>query len=72
MITGARWCDIPREPQFAARSTAHRWLQRWAWDGTWERLQTGLLLAADYATKIDWNRASVDGSFSPFSGRGRW
>ena len=29
LITGSRWCDIPCGPQWASKSAAHRWLQRW-------------------------------------------
>jgi transposase len=34
LITGCRWCDIPRGPQWASRSAAHRGLQQWQVDGT--------------------------------------
>jgi transposase len=29
LITGCRWCDLPRGPQGASKSAAQRWLQRW-------------------------------------------
>jgi transposase len=29
LITGCRWCDLPRGPQWASKSAAHWWLQRW-------------------------------------------
>ncbi|MGH8067077.1 MAG: transposase [Candidatus Entotheonellia bacterium] len=28
LITGCRWCDLPREPPWASKSAAHRGLQR--------------------------------------------
>jgi transposase len=28
LITGSRWCDIPRGPPWASKSAAHRWLPR--------------------------------------------
>jgi Putative transposase of IS4/5 family (DUF4096) len=34
LITVCRWCDLPRGPQWASKSAAHRWLQRWHTDGT--------------------------------------
>ena len=27
--TGARWVDVPRQTEFTAKSTDHRWLQKW-------------------------------------------
>ncbi len=65
LITGSRWCDLPQDEPFAPRSTSHRWLQRWEADGTWQRFQTGVLSMAQIAGRIDWEAASVDGSFSP-------
>ena len=29
LITGARWCDIPRGRQWGSKSAAHRWLGEW-------------------------------------------
>jgi transposase len=34
LITGCRWCDVPRGPQWASKSAAHCWLQRWQAAGT--------------------------------------
>ncbi|MDQ3828315.1 MAG: transposase [Candidatus Tectomicrobia bacterium] len=39
LITGCRWCDIPRGPQWASRSAAHRWLQGLQVDGTLAAMQ---------------------------------
>ena len=69
LITGARWCDIPNEPQFAKRSISHFWLKRWTEDGTWEKIQYEIMESANLSGQIDWNRASIDGSFSPWSRR---
>ena len=33
LITGCRWCDVADGPQWAAKSAAHRWLQRWQAEG---------------------------------------
>jgi transposase len=70
LITGARWCDIPNDSSiFAPRSSAHRWIKRWEADGTWAKIQTGLIEAAYISHKIDWGRITIDGSFSPRTGR---
>lgn len=69
LITGARWCDLPNGPQFAARSTAHFWLKRWVADGTWQKLQEGLIQTAHLTHQIDWQRATIDGSFFPWARR---
>lgn len=69
LITGSRWCDLPIAPHLAKRSSAHRWLKRWVEDGTWQKIQFGLLESAEMAGKIDWNRATIDGSFSPWPRR---
>jgi len=43
LITGCRWCDIPRGPQWASKSATHRWLQRWQADGTLAAMQARIL-----------------------------
>jgi transposase len=53
LITGCRWCDLPRGPQWASKSAAHRWLQRWQ---------------AEERGMIHWQYGAVDGSFSPWQG----
>lgn len=68
-ITGCRWCDVPVGESWGKRTTSHRWLGAWVHDGTWERLKAHLLGAAELAAAIDWERASVDGSFSPWKRR---
>jgi transposase len=37
LITGARWCDVPRRENFASKSTSHRWLGKWQENGTLQR-----------------------------------
>ncbi|BAY14100.1 transposase [Calothrix sp. NIES-2098] len=34
LITGSRWCDIPKGEIWVSKSAAHRWLQRWQTDVT--------------------------------------
>ena len=70
LITGSRWCDIPKAPDvFASKSSAHRWLVRWQEDGTLHKIERGMVAMADLCGQIDWKRASVDGSFCLWQGR---
>lgn len=69
LITGCRWCDLPRGPQWASKSAAHRWLQRWQGDGTLAAMPARILgLAAEHGM-IQWQYGAVDGSFSPWHRR---
>jgi len=70
LITGARWVDVPMGPGFGSRSTSHRWLGLWEIDGTWENIKAHLLGQAHKRDLIDWERASVDGSFVAGKGGG--
>lgn len=70
LITGCRWCDVPRGAKWGARSTAHRWLGIWQQDGTYRKLKAMILGAAELAGLIDWSNASGDGSYAPGKGGG--
>lgn len=70
-ITGCRWCDVPIGDQWAKRSTAHEWLGYLERTGVLERVKNGILCMADIAKLINWSEGAVDGSFSPWKGRGR-
>ncbi len=69
LITGCRWCDLPRGPQWASKSAAHRWLQRWQADGTLAMMKARLLGLAEERGLIHWHYGAVDGSFSPWHRR---
>ena len=69
LITGCRWCDLPRGRIWASKSSAHRWLKRWKEDGTFEHLQSRIMAIADSQGLINWNYGAIDGSFSPWQGR---
>lgn len=71
LITGCRWCDVPKGPAWASKSAAHRWLKRWKTDGTLLELQSRILGLAEVQGQIDWNFGAVDGSFSPGKGGGK-
>ncbi len=70
LITGCRWCDVPKGPPWASKSAAHRWLTRWKLEGTLENIQNRILGLAENIGKIEWNNGAVDGSFSPGKGGG--
>ncbi len=69
-ITGCRWCDPPRGPQWASQNAAHRWLQRWQADGTLAGMQARLLGLAEARGRIQWRYGAMDGSFSHWPRRG--
>jgi transposase len=73
LISGCRWCDVPRGPQWASKSATHRWLKRWQGDGTLATMQARILGLAEERGMIQWAYGAVDGSFSPWQGwrRGR-
>jgi transposase len=71
LITGCRWCDIPRGPQWASKSASHRRLQEWYHDGTLDEIQAMFLGVAESKGLIRWDSGAVDGSFSPWKGRRR-
>ena len=70
LITGCRWCDVPQGENWAAKSSAHRWLMRWQADGTLKILQARILGMASEKGLINWSYGAVDGSFSPWKRRG--
>jgi transposase len=63
LITGSRWCDIPRGEQWASKSSAHRWLGAWQEDGTLDRILSSLQEIAFLEGLIDWDRLAADGFF---------
>jgi hypothetical protein len=69
LITGCHRCDLPRGPQWASRSAAHRWLQRWQPDGTPAAMQARILGFAGEHGMIQWQCGAVDDSFSPWQRR---
>ena len=73
LITGCRWCAVPRGLHWASKSATHRWVQRWQADGTLAALQARILGIAEERVMIHWEYGAVDGAFSPWEGgwRGR-
>lgn len=70
LITGCRWCDLPRGPQWASKSSSHRRLKSWYLDGTLSQIKAVLLGIAQNEGQIQWQSGAVDGSFSAGKGGG--
>lgn len=70
LITGARWCDLPKGSQWASRATAHRWLGIWLESGVLAKVLTALQEIASVGKMIDFERLAVDGFFSAGKGGG--
>jgi len=71
LITGSRWCDIPKGEQWGSRPSAHRWLGRWQKDGTLDKLLQALVEIAALVGLLDWERLAADGFFFQRQGRRR-
>ena len=76
--SGARWKDLP--PKYGSRSTCHRRLKEWQYQGVWERVRLKFLSNLDAQGQLDWSQAFLDGSFvpgkkgartSPMAGKGK-
>lgn len=44
LITGSRWCDLPNGPQWASKSSSHRWLETWRECGALKKAFNNFLL----------------------------
>ena len=62
--TGASWEDLPKEERFVAFRTAHRYLQNWVDEGTFQKIVTSLASQAD----LNLSECFIDGSFIPPKG----
>ena len=69
LITGCRWCDVPKGEIWASKSTARRWIKRCHFDGTLKALQPRILGIGQKKGLINWSYGVVDGAFSPWKGR---
>jgi len=68
LMTGGRWCDGPRGPQWASKSATQRWLQRWQADGTLAAMPARMLGIAAARGMIHWAYGAVAGACSPWQG----
>jgi transposase len=69
LITGCRWCDLPRGPLGASKSAAHRWLQRGQVEGTRAAMQARIRGLAEEQGMLQWQSGAVDGACSPWQRR---
>jgi transposase len=67
-MTGCRGCELPRGPQWASKSAAHRWLQRWQGDETLTARPARVLGLAEERGLVRWPYGAVEGSCSPWQG----
>ncbi len=67
LMDGCRWKDLPKDPKYANRATAHRWLMCWQKAGLFDRVLTGLLKKVAPEGKINWNRLIGNDSPPPAS-----
>ena len=58
LITGSRWCDVPKGRQWAARSTAHRWLGQWEVNDTLNVVLLKLRDCAELGGLLNFERLS--------------
>jgi transposase len=70
LFTGCRWCDVLKGEAFGKRSTAHERLGKWSKSGVLEQIRRRFIELAHLHGAINWERGSIDGSFSP--GQGWW
>ena len=70
LITGSRWCDLPRGFQWASKSASHRWLGTWQECGALEKVLNALLELGALAKMLDFDRLAADGFFSAGKGGG--
>ena len=63
LITGGRWCDIPRGRRWGSKSAAHRWLGIWESDETLNTILERLRNCAELAELLNLERLAVDGFF---------
>ena len=68
LFTGCRWCDVPTGEAYGKRSTAHDRLGQWSRSGVLDKIKRRFLELAQLHGAINWERGSVDGSFSPRQG----
>lgn len=70
LMTGARWCDIPKGSQWASKSCAHKHLGIWKENGILEKILVVLQEIGVIGKVIDLSRLSIDGFFSAGKGGG--
>lgn len=62
-ITGCRWAELPK--RYGSKSTAHKRLQDWQRNGTWEKLLREAVRQANRQGRLQLEAISVDSSTVP-------
>jgi len=62
LSTGIPWTALPQELGFGSGVTSWRRLEEWTEAGVWPALHAEMLKRLRAADKLDWERASIDGS----------
>ena len=65
---GAKWKDLPAE--FGAKSTVHRWFQRWVRDGVFENIMRDAGRLVEQRGEYRLYECFIDGTFSKARGGG--
>lgn len=65
---GAKWKDLPRE--FGAKSTVHRWFQKWVQDGVFEAIMRDAGRCVDDRGGYKTYECFIDGTFAKARGGG--
>lgn len=62
LATGIPWTALPQKLGFGSGVTCWRRLEEWTEAGVWPALHAEILKRLRAADKLDWERASIDGS----------
>ncbi len=65
LITGCRWRDLPRGRRWASKSSSHRRLKSWHFDGTLDALKARLLGIAQTKEMNQWKSGAAGRLFFP-------
>jgi putative transposase len=66
MRNGCMWHGVPHE-RFPSKSTCHRWMQRWATNGTFRDAWAAVTKMADELGEVSWIFQCIDASFAKCS-----
>src|SRR5262245_36885337 len=62
LVSGSRWKDLPCE--YPAKSTCHKYFQRWARDGSLDRIRRALVNDLNRRGLLWLEEGFIDGSFA--------
>lgn len=52
LTTGSKWESLPKDPEFASKSAAHRWFKSWKGDGFLDQVLGKLKELSDMAMEL--------------------